>query len=168
MAMLEALDRRLQYGPGMRFQRLAEAGFLIAAFFTRDIRFAYVTLALSILQGISGRLVPVALVITAVVPARSEHRLGDLYFDLSGTRGACAISVFVQAAGIWLVTAGHPVLGYLVLTVPTASFVLAPTVGFCCGCAVYVGLRNALVRLGMARRYVDGACDVEVEAPGHQ
>ena len=35
-------DRELQYGPGMRVQRLAEAGFLVAAIFSQDVRFAYV------------------------------------------------------------------------------------------------------------------------------
>src|SRR6185503_11097031 len=102
MRMLEDLDRRLQYGPGMRAQRLVEAGFLVAAFFTGDIRLAWVTLALTVLQSVSPRLVPVALGVAAFVPPPKAHRLGDLYFDLAGTRGACAISVLVQVAGIWL------------------------------------------------------------------
>jgi hypothetical protein len=171
MAMLRELDRRLQYGPAMRAQRVVEAGFLIAAFFCGDVRFAYVTLGLTILQATSGRLVPVALAVAAFVPAPREHRLSDLYFDLAGTRGACAISVFVQAGGIWLVEHGHPTAGYMILAVPTASFVLAPTVGFCCGCAVYVAIRDVLARLGISKRYADGACDIEIdgqEATDHQ
>ena len=55
--MLHELDRRLQYGPGMRVHRLVEAGFLIAAFFSGDVRFAYVTLGLGVLQTVSARLV---------------------------------------------------------------------------------------------------------------
>jgi hypothetical protein len=163
MGMLRALDERLQYGPGMRVQRVVEAAFLIAAFFASDIRFAYVTLGLTVLQALSGRLVPVALVVAAFVPAPREHRLSDLYFDLRGTRGACAISVFVQGAGIWLAEHGNAAAGYMILAVPTASFVLAPTVGFCCGCAVYVAMRDVLVRLGLSKRYADGACDIDID-----
>jgi hypothetical protein len=165
MSMLRDLDDRLQYGPGMRAQRLVEAGFLIAAFLTGDVRFAYVTLVLMVLQTMSGRLVPVALAIAAFVPAPREHRMSDLYFDLSGTRGACAISLFVQVGGIWLVHAGHPALGYLALALPTASLVLAPTVGFCCGCAAYVLMRDALAKLGLTKRYANGACDIDIDRP---
>lgn len=163
MGMLREVDRRLQYGPGMRVQRLVEAGLLIAAFFAGDIRFAYVALGLTVLQALSGRLVPIAWTVATFVPAPREHRLSDLYFDLRGTRGACAISVFVQAAGIWLAEHGHGVVGYMILAVPTASFVLAPTVGFCCGCAVYVAMRDVLVRLGLSKRYADGACDIDID-----
>ena len=161
--MLADLDKRLQYGPGMRAQRMVEAGLLIAAFFTGDLRFAYATLALTLLQAISPRLVPIALVVSAFVRPPEEHRLSDLYFDFAGTRGACAISVFVQAGGIWLVGSGHEVIGYTILTIPTASFLLAPTVGFCCGCAVYVGMRDLLARAGIAKRYANGACDIDIE-----
>jgi len=171
MSMLRALDRRLQYGPGMRLQRLVEAGFLITAFFSGDVRFAYVTLGLSVLQTVSARLVPIALVVAAFRAAPREHRLSDLYFDLGGTRGACAISACVMATGMWLVRGGHEVVGWLLLAFPTASFVLAPTVGFCCGCAVYVALREVLAKLGVAKRYANGACDVDIdraEAPDHQ
>ncbi len=161
--MLSDLDQRLQYGPGMRAQRLVEAGFLIAAFFTHDIRFAYATLALTLLQAVSPRLVPVALSVALFVPAPREHLLGDLYFDFSGTRGACAISTVVQLAAIWLVRAGHDAAGYVILAVPTASFLLSPTVGFCCGCAVYVAGRHVLVKLGLAKRYANGTCDIRID-----
>jgi hypothetical protein len=33
-------DRELQYGPGMRVQRLTEAAFLVAALVAQDVRFA--------------------------------------------------------------------------------------------------------------------------------
>jgi hypothetical protein len=167
MGKLEDLDRRLQYGPGMRVQRIVEALLLIATFFTGDLRLAYVALGLTALQAVSPRLVPVALVVSAFVRAPTDHRLSDLYFDFAGTRGACAISVFVQAGAIWLVQSGHEVIGYAILSVPTASFLLAPTVGFCCGCAVYVGMRELLVRAGVIKRYAHGACDIET-APRHQ
>ena len=169
--MFHELDRRLQYGPGMRVQRLVEAGFLIAAFFAGDVRLAYVALGLGVLQTVSARLVPVALVVAAFSAAPHEHRLSDLYFDLGGTRGSWAISVCVMASGIWLVRAGHGIVGWLLLAFPTASFVLAPTVGFCCGCAVYVAMREVLAKLGVAKRYANGACDIEIErteASGHQ
>jgi hypothetical protein len=170
--MFRALDERLQYGPGMRVQRVVEAAFLIAAFFTGDVRFAYVTLGLSALETISPRLAPIALVVAAFVPARAQHRLGDLYFDLAGSRGACAISVVVQVFALALVRAGHPALGFFFLAAPTASFLLAPTVGFCCGCAFYVMGRDLLARLGAVKRYADGACDVDVDreeaSPRHQ
>lgn len=154
----------------MRAQRVVEALFLIAAFFSEDVRFAYVTLVLAVLQALSPRLVPVAWVAALLWRARAP-RPSDLYFDLGGTRGACAISAIMLGAGIALVHAGHVVAGYLFMALPAASFVLSPTVGFCCGCAVYVWGREILARLGIARRVPDGACDVvldaEEEAPDH-
>jgi hypothetical protein len=159
--MLDELDRRLQYGPAMRVQRFVEAALLLTAVFSGDLRFAWVTLGLTVLQAVSPRLVPIAAAVAAFVPLKA-HALGDLYFDLAGTRGACAISVVVQAMGVWLVHLGHPALGFLLLAVPAASFLLAPTVGFCCGCACYVLARSALVRLGLIERNADGACDVDL------
>jgi hypothetical protein len=172
MGMLRELDQRLQYGPGMRAQRLVEAGFLIAAFFVGDIRLAYVTLGSSILQAINGRLVPIAWAVSAFVPVPRERRLSDVYFDLNATRGASAIASCVQVVAVWLVTHAHPTVGYILLALPTASLVLAPAVGFCCGCAIYIGMRDVLVRLGISKRYADGACDVDIdgrqETAGHQ
>ena len=167
MGLVANLDRRLQYGPGMRVQRMVEAAILIATFFTGDLRFAYVAIALTALQAVSPRLVPIALLVSAFVRTPTDHRLSDLYFDLAGTRGACAIATIVQAGAIWLVRSGHEVLGYALLAFPTASVLLAPTVGFCCGCAVYVGMRELLVRAGVVKRYAHGACDIET-TPRHQ
>jgi hypothetical protein len=160
----------------MRVQRLFEAAFLIAAFFTADLRFAYVTLGLTLLQAISPRLVPIAVVVAAFVRTPSHHTLSDLYFDSAGTRGACALAAIAQVVAIVLVRSGHEVLGYAALTMPTASFLLAPTVGFCSGCAVYVGLRDVLARAGVVKRYAHGACDIDIDidkrpsetAPGRQ
>lgn len=161
--LLADLDRRLQYGPGMRAQRAAEAASLLGAFFTGDLRVAYVAVLFSALQALSPRLVPVALFVSAFVRAPKEHRLSDIYFDFAGTRGSCAMSAFVQAGGIWLARSGHEVVGYAILAIPTASFLLSATVGFCSGCAVYVGLRDVLARVGVATRCVNGACDIDID-----
>jgi hypothetical protein len=163
-------DRELQYGPGMRVQRLAEAAFLVVALFTQDVRFAYVTFALTVLQALSPRWVPVALVVARLVRFRGEHRIGDLYFDLGGIRGACALSTVVQAAGLGLVWAGLPTAGFIVLAVPTASFLIAPTLGFCAGCWFYVLGRDWLARHGRLKRGFDDFTDLTVdgESPSHQ
>lgn len=156
------LDRELQFGPGMRAQRLTEAAFMVAALLTQDVRFAYVTFAFSVLQTISPRWAPVARVVARLVRFRGEHRIGDLYFDLGGSRGACAISVVVQAAGIGLVWSGQPTIGFIVLTLPTASFLMAPTLGFCAGCWFYVLGRDWLGRHGL-RRGFDDLDDVAID-----
>jgi hypothetical protein len=163
-------DRELQYGPGMRVQRLTEAGFLIAAVFTQDVRFAYVTFALTLLQALSPRWVPVALVVARLVRFPGEHRIGDLYFDLRGIRGACVLSTVVQAGGLGLVWAGYPTAGFIVLTVPTASFLMAPTLGFCAGCWFYVLGRDWLARHGWLKRGFDDFSDITIdgETPSHQ
>src|SRR5687768_1924766 len=109
------IDRELQFGPGMRVQRLAEAAFLLVALFTQDVRFAYVTFAMTFLQAMSPRWAPVALVVAWLVRFRGEHRIRDLYFDLGGSRGACALSVVVQAMGLGLVWAGWPIAGFIIL-----------------------------------------------------
>ncbi|HWT21344.1 MAG TPA: DUF4395 family protein [Variovorax sp.] len=163
-------DRELQFGPGMRVQRLTEAGFMVAAIFTQDVRFAYVTFALTFLQMLSPRWVPVARLVARLVRFRGEHRIGDLYFDLGGTRGACALSVVVQAAGLGLVRAGWPTAGFVVLAVPTASFLIAPTLGFCAGCWFYVLGRDWLVRRGWLKRGFNEFSDLTIdgESPSHQ
>ena len=163
-------DRELQYGPGMRVQRLTEAAFLVAALFTQDVRFAYVTFALTLLQVLSPRWVPIARVVAWLVRFRGEHRIGDLYFDLDGIRGACALSVVVQAAALGLVWAGYPMVGFLILTIPTASFLMAPTLGFCAGCWFYVLGRDWLARHGWLKRGFDDCSDItfDGESPRHQ
>ena len=163
-------DRELQYGPGMRAQRLTEAAFMIAAIFTQDARFAYVTFMLTVLQALSPRWVPVAQVVARLVRFHGRHRIGDMYFDLGGVRGACAISVLVQAAGLALIETGYRVAGFAILTVPTASFLIAPTLGFCAGCWFYVLGRDWLARHGWLKRGFDDLHDIAVdgEEPRHQ
>lgn len=163
--MFEELDRRLQYGPAMRVERIAEAAFLGAAFFTADARWAWVTFVLTGLQVLSPRLAPFALLTAALSRPKPGHALGDLYFDLSGSRGACAMALLVQAAALALIHTGHVTAGMLLLAMPAASFLLAPTVGFCSGCACYVVGRDALVKLGILGRFQDGSRDVDI-GPG--
>lgn len=160
------LDRQLQFGPGMRVQRLAEAAFMLAALFTQDLRFAYVTLAFCVLQVLSPRWAPVAQLVARLVRFRGVHRIGDLYFDLGGSRGACAMSVCVMTAGIGLVWAGHPTAGFIILTIPTASFLMAPTLGFCAGCWFYVLGRDWLARHGRLKRGCDDFSDIAIDAEG--
>jgi len=157
------LDRELLYGPGMRVQRLTEAAFMLAALLAQDVRFAYVTFVFSLLQAISPRWAPVARLVARLVRFRGEHRIGDLYFDLGGSRGASAISVVVQAAGITLVWAGHPTLGFIVLTIPTASFLMAPTLGFCAGSWFYVLGRDWLARHGRLKGGFDDFDDIAID-----
>lgn len=156
------LDRALQFGPGMRVQRLAEAAFMLAAIFAQDVRYAYVTLFLTVLQVLSPRWVPVARTVARLVRLPGKHRIGDLYFDLDGVRGACAISAVVLTAGIGLVWVGHTTIGFMLLTIPTASFLIAPTLGFCAGCWFYVLGRDFLARRGWLKRGPDDFADVAI------
>lgn len=165
---MNTTDRELQYGPGMRVQRLTEAAFMVTALFTQDVRFAYVTFVFSLLQTISPRWAPVARAVARLVRFRGQHRIGDLYFDLRGSRGACAISVFVQVAGISLVWAGHPTFGFILLTIPTASFLMAPTLGFCAGCWFYVLGRDWLARHGRLKRGFDDFDDIAIDGESGQ
>jgi hypothetical protein len=158
----EDLDRAIEFGPGMRVQRLTEAAFMVAAIFAQDVRFAYVTLFLTVLQTVSPRWVPVARAVARVVQSRLEYRIGDLYFDLGGIRGASAVSVVVQVVGIGLVWMGYTVSGFIILTLPTASFLMAPTLGFCCGCWFYVLGRDWLATHGWLRRGFDDIGDIAI------
>ncbi|MFD2379236.1 hypothetical protein ACFSTJ_19550 [Ottowia pentelensis] len=81
----------------MRAERLTEAAFLIAAIFTQDVRFAGVTFVLTLLQVVSPRWAPVAQIVARFVRFRGQHHIGDMYFDLAGSRGACAISCWRNA-----------------------------------------------------------------------
>ncbi len=146
----------------MRVQRLTEAAFMVAAIFTQDLRFACVTFVLTLLQALEPRWAPVAQVVARVVRARFEHRIGDMYFDLGGIRGASAVSVLVQGVGIALVGAGYGVAGFVVLAMPTASFVMAPTLGFCAGCWFYVLGRDWVVRRGWLRRDCHEFADIAI------
>lgn len=157
------MDRELQFGPGMRAQRLTEAAFMLVALFTQDVRFACVTFVLAALQAWSPRWALVARGVARLMPFKGEHHIGDLYFDLQGSRGACAISVCVLAAGMALVWGGYSTVGFMVLTVPTASFLMAPTLGFCAGCWFYVLGRDWLARHGWLKRGFDDFNDIGID-----
>jgi hypothetical protein len=161
--MLDSLDRRLQYGSGLRAQRAAEASLLVMVLFTGDLRFAYVALGFFLLQAISPRLVPAGLLVASIVPDRRRHAVGDLYFDLAGNRGSCAIAALTIAGAIALVHSGLREAGFLLLALPTAGAILAPAVGFCPGVTTYVLIREAFARIGLLTRYPHGACDVDVD-----
>jgi hypothetical protein len=156
------IDRELQFGPGMRVQRLTEAALLIVAIFTREVYFAWGTFALTLLQVASPRWAIVALLVARFKPFGGEHHASDLYFDLGGTRGACAISAVVQAVALALIGAGHEVAGYVLLTMPTASFLIAPTLGFCAGCWFYVLGRDWLIHRGWLKRGSHDPHDIPV------
>lgn len=162
MPWTDEIDRRLQFGPGMRVQRLVEAALLLVALFSRDVRFAYPALVLTVLQAGSGRLALVAILVAAFKPAQGRRKLSDLYFDVDGSRGACVVAAMAQAVGIGLIHAGFVTAGFLLLTLPTASFMMSPTLGFCAGCWLYVMGRDVLSRIGLMRGGVAGAHDVEV------
>jgi len=158
------LDERLSYGPGMRWQRISEAVFIVAALLTEDVRWAYVPLASVALQVISMRLSPVAFLVATFYRRPPRARVEGVYFDGQGNRGGCVISVIVHLAGIYLVESGPAWLGWLFLAMPAGSFLLAPTVGFCLGCTVYVSLRLLAYRLGWVSKSVKGGADVQFEA----
>lgn len=160
------IARELQFGPGMRVQRLTEAAFLIAALFTQDLRLAAVTFGFTLLQALSPRWAPVALVVARLVRFHGQHRIGDMYFDLGGVRGACVLSLFVQGMAMGLVLAGYRTAGFIVLTVPAASFLMAPTLGFCAGCWFYVLGRDWLVRRGWLKGASDALRDIAVDGAG--
>jgi hypothetical protein len=170
--MLEGLDRRLQYGSGLRAQRIAEALFLLLALFTGDVRFAYVALGFFALQAISPRIVPVGLLVAWIIPDPKRHAVGDRYFDLAGSRGASMVAALNITGAIVLVHFGFRATGFLLLTLSTASAVLSPAVGFCAGVTYYALIRGAFARIGLVTRYPHGACDVDIDreevARGHQ
>jgi hypothetical protein len=152
----------------MRVERLTEAAFLIAAIFTQDVRFAYVTFVLTVLQVLSPRWAPVARAVARFARFRGQHRIGDMYFDLGGSRGACAISLVAQGTCLALIAAGFPVAGFVLLTVPAASFLIAPTLGFCAGCWFYVLGRDWLGHRGWLKRGFDDHRDIAIDGEAHR
>jgi hypothetical protein len=162
--------RELQFGPGMRAERLTEAVFLIAAIFTQDVRFAYVTYVLTLLQILSPQWALVAQVVARFARFRGQHRIGDMYFDLGGSRGACSIALAVQSVCLALIAAGFPTIGFVLLTVPAASVLVAPFLGFCAGCWFYVLGRDWFGRRGWVKGSFDGHHDINIdgEKPRHQ
>jgi hypothetical protein len=159
------LRERLERGYGMRAQRMTEGLLLAASLVFDDLRLAHVALVLLALQALVSPIVsPVALLWLLIERRPPPDRLGNLYFDMAGSRGAAAISCIGLAAAFALIHwANMPILGRVLIGPPAASCILSATVGFCAGCGYYVLGRDALVRAGLVRGTPEGACDVDVE-----
>jgi len=158
------LRDRLERGYGMRAQRLTEGLLLAATFVFDDLRPGYVAFAMLAMQAISPLASPVALLWMAFDRHLPANRLGNLYYDARGARGAAVVSSTVLAISLALVRwSSVPMLGRILLAAPTASCILSAVVGFCLGCGHYVLGRDLLARAGLMRRTPEGASDVDVE-----
>ena len=154
----------LERGYGMRAQRMAEGLLLAGSFVFDDLRPAYVAFAMLALQVLSPLAAPVALSWMVFDRRVPPDRLGNLYFDASGSRGAAAISCVVLATAFVLIRwTGFAAVGRVLIGAPAASCILSATVGFCAGCGYYVLGRDLLVRAGIVRGSPEGACDVDVD-----
>ena len=143
---------------------MTEGLLLAGSFVFSDLRSAYVAFAMLALQVLSPLAVPVALAWAAFDRRLPPDRLGNLYYDAAGSRGACAISCVVLTTAFALIHwAGFPTLGHVLMGAPAASCILSATVGFCAGCGHYVVARDLLVRAGILRGSPEGACDVDIE-----
>jgi len=158
------LRDRLERGYGMRAQRMAEGLLLAASFVFDDLRPAYIALAMLVFQVISPMASPVGVLWALFVRRVPPNRLGNLYYDFSGARGAAGISSVVLSIALALVRwSPVPLVGRILMGLPAASCILAATVGFCAGCGYYVLGRDLLVSAGLLRRTPQGACDVDVD-----
>ena len=162
---MTGLRERLERGYGMRAQRMTEGLLLVSSLVFDDLRPAYPAFALLAVQTLVSPLAsPVALLWLSIDRRLPPARLGNLYFDMAGTRGGAAISSGVLAAAFALIHwANMPILGRILIGAPAASCILSATVGFCAGCGYYVLARDALVRVGLIRGTPEGARDVDVE-----
>jgi hypothetical protein len=160
---MTTLRDRLERGYGMRAQRLSEGLLLITSFMSDDLRPAYLAFGMLTLQVLSPVLGPIALAWAAIDRRVPPDRLGNLYYDVAGVRGAAAISCVVLGVAFSLIhLAALPRLGRFLLSMPAASCVLSATVGFCAGCGYYVLGRDLLARAGLVRGTPEGACDVDI------
>lgn len=162
---MASVREHLERGYGMRAQRLAEGLLILATFLIDDLRPAGLAFGMLVVQAVVTPFAsPVALLWQLVERRLPPARLGDVYYDLSGSRGAAAISSGVMLAAFLLIgVAGPPTLGRILLAAPCASCILSATVGFCAGCGYYVLGRDLLVRTGLVRGIPEGATDVELE-----
>lgn len=150
---------RLERGYGMRVERGVEGTLLLATFVTGELRTAYLAFGLLAVQAVvSPVLSPFALLYAAVDHRDRRARLGDVYYDATGSRGAAAISCAIMAVAFLLIHLGVPYAGQLLLGAPCASCLLAATVGFCAGCGYFVLGRDLVVRAAP-----EGAVDVDLE-----
>jgi len=161
---MTTLGDRLERGYGMRAQRMTEGLLLAGSFVFDDLRPAYLAFAFLAMQVVSPFASPVALLWIAFDRRVPPDRLGNLYYDAAGTRGAAAISCMVLLTAFALIFWAHlPTIGRVLIAAPCASCVLSATVGFCAGCGYYVLGRDLLVRAGLLRGTPEGACDVDVK-----
>lgn len=164
IATMSTLRERLERGYAMRAQRIVEGVLLASSFVFDDLRFAYVAFGLLALEVISPLTSPVTLLWLAFDRRVPENRLGNLYYDSAGSRGAATISCIVLATAFALVRwSAVPTLGRILIGAPAASCFLSATVGFCAGCGHYVLARDLLVRAGLLSGTPEGACDVEID-----
>ena len=164
IATMSTLRERLERGYAMRAQRIVEGVLLASSFVFDDLRFAYAAFGLLVLEVISPLASPVTLLWLAFDRRVPENRLGNLYYDSAGSRGAAAISCVVLATAFALVRwSAVPTLGRIMIGAPAASCFLSATVGFCAGCGHYVLARDLLVRAGLLSGTPEGACDVEID-----
>jgi hypothetical protein len=162
--VMMTLRDRLERGYGMRAQRMVEGLLLSATFVFNDLRPAYLAFGMLALQVLSPLASPIALIWTAFDRRIPPNRLGNLYYDGGGTRGAASITFVVLTTALVLIRWSFvPLLGRVLLAAPAASCILSATVGFCAGCGYYVLGRDLLVRAGLLRGNPEGACDVDVD-----
>jgi len=164
IGFMSTVRERLERGYAMRAQRIAEGLLLAASFVFDDLGPAYAAFGLLALEVISPLASPVTLLWLAVERRVPPDRLGSLYYDAAGARGAAAISCLVLASAFALIEwAVLPTLGRILIGAPAASCFLSATVGFCAGCGHYALARDLLVRAGLLRGVPEGACDVEID-----
>ncbi len=161
---MSTLRERLERGYAMRAQRIVQGLLLAASFVFDDLRPAYVAFGLLALEVISPFASPVALLWLVFDRRVPPNRLGNLYFDMAGARGAAAISCVALATAFAVIRwTDAPMVGRILIGAPAASCFLAATVGFCAGCGYYAVGRDLLVRAGLLRGTPRGACDVELD-----
>ncbi len=160
---MSSLRDRLERGYGARAQRIIDGLLLVASVISGDPRPAYVASTMIVAQVIWPAAAPIALLWSAIDRRVPPDRLGNLYFDKNGTRGAALVCCVVLTSALALMHwSSVPFLGRILLALPAASCTLGGTVGFCAGCSCYVFGRDLLVRFGIVSP-IQGACDVDVD-----
>jgi len=167
--LTDSIAQRIELGSGIRVQRALEAVLLLTAIFTSDVRLVWAGLVIFALQVVSPRLALFALAVALFRPSPKQSHISDIYNDFQGVRGSCAVSFVMLSLGLLLLHGGQP-FGWVFVACPTASCLLAPTVGFCAGCTCYVVARDLASRAKIVPQKMEGASDVDLEpnTPRHQ
>jgi hypothetical protein len=161
MVVVTRLRDRLERGPAMRAQRVGESLLLLAAFVLGDSRPATVAFALLLAQVLAPSFAPVALIWAMLDRRPHADRLGDLYYDPTGSRAAAAAACVALVMAAIVTELGWPTVGRVLVTLPAASSLLSASVGFCAGAAFYAFVRDLLVRPHITRDVPTGASDVD-------